>query len=65
MPGLHYLENGIYVIGIVSVVDMSVLVELGILLDAAVAVVVMGVAIFHINRQFDHLDTDQLDSLKG
>lgn len=63
--GFIILENGIYAIGIVSVVEMSVLVELGILLDTAVAVVVMGVAIFHINRQFDHIDTDQLDSLKG
>ena len=63
--GFIILENGIYAIGIVSVVEISVLVEIGILLDAAVAVVVMGVAIFHINRQFDHLDTDQLDSLKG
>ena len=63
--GYIILENGIYAIGIVSVVEMSVLVELGILLDASVAVLVMGVAIFHINRQFDHIDTDQLDTLKG
>lgn len=63
--GYIIMENGIYVVGIMSVVHVPVLVELGILLDVSVAVLVMGVAIFHINRQFDHIDTDQLDSLKG
>jgi hydrogenase-4 component E len=29
-----------------------------------VAVFVMGIAIFHINRQFDHIDTDRLVLLK-
>lgn len=63
--GYIILENGIYTIGIFSVVDIPALVELGILLDVFVAVLVMGVAMYHINREFDHLDTDQLDTLKG
>jgi hydrogenase-4 component E len=45
--------------------EAPVLVELGILLDAFVGVFVMGIAIYHINREFDHLDVDQLDTLKG
>jgi hypothetical protein len=28
-----------------------------------VGVFVMGIAIFHISRQFDHIDTDRLVSL--
>ena len=63
--GYIILENGIYAIGVISVVEIPALVELGILLDASVAVLVMGVAIYHINREFDHIDTDQLDTLKG
>ena len=63
--GYIILENGIYIIGVASVVEIPVLVELGILLDASVAVLVMGVAIYHINREFDHIDTDRLDTLKG
>jgi len=63
--GYIILENGIYAIGVISVVEIPALVELGILLDAFVAVLVMGVAIYHINREFDHIDTDQLDTLKG
>jgi hydrogenase-4 component E len=39
-------------------------VELGILLDAFMAVFVMGIAIFHISREFDHMDTDRLSVLK-
>ena len=29
------------------------------------AVFVMGIAIYHISREFDHIDVDQLDRLKG
>jgi hydrogenase-4 component E len=67
MQCLGYLvfENGIYAFGVASVGEIPALVELGILLDAFVAVLVMGVAMFHINREFDHLDADRLSSLKG
>ena len=34
-----------------------------IVLFALVAVFVMGIAIFHISREFDHIDTDQMDEL--
>ena len=34
------------------------------LLGFFVAVFVMGIAIFHINREFDHIDTERLSSLK-
>lgn len=63
--GYIILENGIYTIGVVSVVEIPLLVELGILLDVFVAVLVMGIAIYHINREFDHLDSDRLNILKG
>ena len=64
---LGYLvtENGIYVLGIWMVVEIPMLVELGVLLDAFVAVFVMGIATYHIRREFDHIDVDRLDSLKG
>jgi hydrogenase-4 component E len=39
-------------------------VELGVLLDVFVAVFVMGIAIFHINREFDHIDANQLTTLR-
>jgi len=63
--GFLVLENGIYSFGVARVGDMPFLVELGVLLDLLVAVFVMGITIYHINREFDHIDTDRLDSLKG
>ncbi|MFH1709225.1 MAG: hypothetical protein ABIF71_15085 [Planctomycetota bacterium] len=64
---LGYLtfENGIYAFGVMSVGRVPFLVELGVLLDVFVAVFVMGIALRHINRAFDHLNADSLDSLKG
>jgi hydrogenase-4 component E len=63
--GYLVLENGIYAFGVVAVGEVPMVVELGVLLDAFVAVLVMGVAIYHISREFDHIDVDELDSLKG
>jgi hydrogenase-4 component E len=63
--GYIVLENGLYLFGITLVGGIPALVEFGILLDAFVAVFVMGIAIFNINREFDHMDADQLSSLKG
>ena len=63
--GYLVLENGIFVFGVITVVATPLLVELGVLLDAFVAVFVMGIAVFHINREFGSMDVDQLNALKG
>jgi hydrogenase-4 component E len=58
------LENGIYTFGVGLVEGTPMVVELGVLLDVFVAVFVMGIAIFHINREFDHIDAEQLSTLR-
>ena len=63
--GFLVLENGIYTFGVGIVAETPFLVELGVLLDAFVAVFVMGIAVYHINREFDHIEVDRLDRLKG
>jgi len=63
--GYLVLENGIYTFGFGVVREIPVLVELGVLMDVFVAVFVMGIAIYRINRTFDHIDSDQLTMLKG
>jgi hydrogenase-4 component E len=63
--GFLVLENGIYTFGVGIVAVTPFLVELGVLLDAFVAVFVMGIAVYHINREFDHIEVNQLDRLKG
>jgi len=62
--GYLVLENGISAFGAAVVETQPLLIELGILLDAFMAVFVMGIAIFHINREFDHIDADKLSSLR-
>lgn len=63
--GYLVMENGIYAFGLALALQEPLLVELGTLLDVFMAVFVMGIAIFHINREFDHIDTDLLSTLKG
>jgi hydrogenase-4 component E len=63
--GYLVLENGIYAFGMTLAQKQPLLIELGILLDVFVGVFVMGITIFHISRQFDHIDTDQLSSLRS
>ena len=62
--GYLVLENAIYAFGVGLVEGTPMVVELGVLLDLFVAVFVMGIAVFHINREFDHIDADQLSALK-
>jgi hydrogenase-4 component E len=63
--GYIILENGIYTLGLAMIDRMPMLVELGVLLDAFVAVFVMSVATYRISREFDHIDIEKLDTLKG
>jgi hydrogenase-4 component E len=63
--GFLVLENGIYAFGLAIVYEVPVLLELGVLMDVFVAVFVMGIAIYHINREFDHMDIDRLNTLRG
>jgi hydrogenase-4 component E len=62
--GYLVLENGIFLCGIALIHDEPVLIEMGVLLDVFVAVFIMGIMIFHIQREFDHIETDQLSALK-
>jgi hydrogenase-4 component E len=63
--GYIVFENGIYIFGMAVAGEIPLLVELGLLLDACVAVLVMGIAIYRISREFDHMDADKLRTLRG
>lgn len=63
--GYLVMENGIAAFGLAVVSGTPILVELGILLDAFVAVFVMVIVIYHISREFDHIDVDRLSALRG
>ena len=62
--GYLVMENGVYAFGVAFAIQEPFLVEMGVLLDVFVAVFVMGIAINNISREFDHIDTDRLSTLK-
>ena len=62
--GFLVLENGVYVFGLLLADAMPIMVEAGVLLDLFAAVFVMGIVMFHINREFSSLDTEKLSALK-
>jgi hydrogenase-4 component E len=51
--GYLMLENGIYVFGLTQTQRVPFLLEMGVLLDVFVGVFIMGIVVFHINREFD------------
>ncbi len=62
--GYLLLENGIYVFGLSQAQRVPFLVEVGVLLDVFAGVFVMGIVVFHINREFQSLDSERLSELK-
>jgi hydrogenase-4 component E len=62
--GYLMLENGVFIFGQALARELPFVVELGILLDVLVGVFVMGIAIHHISREFDHVDVDALSTLR-
>lgn len=62
--GFLVLENGVYLFGVTFAVSEPWLVQMGVLLDLMAAVFVMGIIIYHINREFDHIDIDRLSNLR-
>ena len=58
------LENGVYLFGLTQVRRVAFLVEIGVLLDVFVAVFIMGIVVFHINREFDSISADNLVELR-
>ncbi len=61
--GYLILENGIYLFGLTQTESVPFLLELGVLLDVFVGVFIMGIVVFHINREFDSLDSARLTEL--
>jgi hydrogenase-4 component E len=62
--GYLMLENGVYLFGLTLVERISFLVEVGVLLDVFVAVFIMGIVVFHINREFDSISAENLVELR-
>ena len=61
--GYLLLENGVYVFGMVLAGRVPLLVETGVLLDVLVGVFIMGLVVFHMNRELESLDSARLVEL--
>jgi len=61
--GYIMMENGIYLFGLTQAERVPFLVEMGVLLDVFVGVFIMGIVVFHINREFDSIDASRLTEL--
>jgi len=62
--GYLVFENGIYGFGLAIAHEEPWLVQLGVLLDLFVAVFVMGITVFHIQTDFEHIDVERLVALR-
>ncbi len=62
--GYMFLDNGIFLFGLLLIDAMPVLVELGVLLDLVVGVFVMGIIMHRIQRTFSTINTTQFSTLK-
>jgi len=63
--GFLVIENGLYITAMLATQGMPFIVDLGIFIDLVTFVLIMGMLTFRINDQFDSIDTDQLNNLKG
>lgn len=65
IAGIVTMENGIYLIAVVATGGLPLAVELGVAVDLAVGVLVMGIVVRWIHRAFDTINTDHLRTLRG
>ncbi|MCR4341826.1 MAG: hypothetical protein NUW01_18275 [Gemmatimonadaceae bacterium] len=62
--GYIMLENGVYLFGLTLSRRVPFLVEVGVLLDVFVGIFIMGIVVFHINREFDSISAANLSELR-
>jgi hydrogenase-4 component E len=62
--GYLILENGVYLFGLTQTSRVPFLIEIGVLLDVFVGAFIMGIVVFHINREFDSISSSQLTELR-
>jgi hydrogenase-4 component E len=62
--GLLTMENGVFLSGLSITYGMPLIVEVGIFFDILVAVLILGVFVFRINKSFESISIDSLRSLR-
>ena len=62
--GYLILENGVFLFGLTQTSRVPFLIEIGVLLDVFVGAYIIGIVVFHINREFDSISSAQLTELR-
>ena len=62
--GFLMLENGIFLLALLTTYGVPFIVEMGVFLDVLVAVLIMEVFVYHIKINFDSIDVSELGNLK-
>lgn len=65
MIGFLVIENGIFVTAMFSTHGMPFIVDIGIFIDMITAILIMGIMVMQINKQFDSININKLKNLKG
>lgn len=65
IAGFIIMENGLFLTGVGTTIGMPLVVELGIFLDMLIGVLIMGMLVFRINRNFESINTEKLRNLRG
>jgi hydrogenase-4 component E len=63
--GIVAMENGLYLMAVVATHGLPLAVEMGVAVDLAVGVLVMGIVARQIHRTFGTIDIDHLRTLRG
>lgn len=63
--GLLVIENGLFVTALFTTNGMPFIVDMGIFVDLITSVLILGIMVFRINDQFESIDIDKLNNLKG
>jgi len=58
--GFLMLENGIFLLALLTTYGVPFIVEMGVFLDVLVAVLIMEVFVYHIKDNFDSIDVGEL-----
>ncbi len=63
--GFLVIENGLFATAMFATQGLPFIIDLGMFIDLLTAVLVMGVLVFKISDEFDSVDVNRLNNLKG
>jgi hydrogenase-4 component E len=64
VTGFLVIENGIFAFSLTQTRGMPMVIEMGVILDVLVGVMIAGLVLFRIKKNFEHIDVSKLTELK-